>query len=69
MRYIRFLVNRYVLSSTHRDFPEHGIAYDVNAINGALTDEQIQGLIERAARNTGDPNAVRSVRMINVCNN
>lgn len=57
------------LSSTHRDFPEHGIAYDVNAINGALTDEQIQGLIERAARNTGDPNAVRSVRMINVCNN
>ncbi len=55
------------LSSVHRDFPDYGIAYDVNALDGALTDEQIKGLIERSIANTGDPTSIRSVRVIEVC--
>lgn len=54
------------LSSVHRDFADYGIAYDVNLVDGELTDAQIQQLIERTAHTTGDPTSIRSVRMIKV---
>ena len=54
------------LSSVHRDVPKYGIAYDLNALNGPLTDEQIEGLIERAIKASGDAAPVRAIRMIEV---
>ena len=54
------------LSSVHKDFAPWGIAYDVNVIDGGLSQEQIQGLIDRTVQNTGDPTSIRSVRMIEV---
>jgi D-3-phosphoglycerate dehydrogenase len=54
------------MSSTHRDMPDYGIAYDLNVLNGPLTDAQIQGLIERAGQFSDDPDAIRSVRQIPV---
>lgn len=55
------------ISSAHRDFPHLGIAYDVNVLDGALSPEQVQTLIERAQEATGDPLAIRSVRVIGRC--
>jgi D-3-phosphoglycerate dehydrogenase len=52
------------LSSTHRDFARLGAAYDLNVLDGALDDAQIRAMIERAVQATGDPRAIRSVRMI-----
>ncbi len=52
------------LTSAHRDFPNHGIAYEVVAIDRPLSDAQLQGLIDEARSLTGDEYAVRSLRQI-----
>lgn len=54
------------LNSTHRDFPRFGIAYDLNILDGELTDAQLQRLAERATQLTGDVNAIRSIRQFTV---
>jgi D-3-phosphoglycerate dehydrogenase len=54
------------LSSSHRDFPQYGVAYDVSAIDNDLTDEQVEGLIRRAVEYTGDETAIRSLRIISL---
>lgn len=54
------------LSSVHRDFPRYGIAYDLSVLDGPLSAEQIKALADRVASETGDPTAIRSVRMIGV---
>lgn len=54
------------LASVHRDFPRFGIAYDLSVLDGPLDGDQIRVLAERVASETGDPTAIRSVRMIRV---
>jgi D-3-phosphoglycerate dehydrogenase len=54
------------LGSSHRDFPRFGVAYDVNAIDKPLTQDQLAQLVETARDLSGDENAIRSVRMIDV---
>lgn len=52
------------LGSAHRDFPKYGVAYDVSALSADLDDAQVQDLIRRATDYTGDPTAIRSLRLI-----
>ena len=52
------------LSSTHKDFEHLGVAYDLAALDRPLSPEAMAGLVESAARLTGDPNAIRSVRQM-----
>ena len=52
------------VESSHRDFSDYGFAYDISAIDKALSEEQIAALIERAASLSGDPTAIRSVRQV-----
>lgn len=52
------------LESAHRDFRQHGIAYDLSVLDRPLTDDQIAGLIADAQTLTGKPDAIRSVRQI-----
>ncbi|ARA92568.1 3-phosphoglycerate dehydrogenase [Rhodothermaceae bacterium RA] len=54
------------LQSSHRDFPKLGIAYDINAIDRPLTDEQLAAMVERACQISGDPTAIRSIRQFRV---
>jgi D-3-phosphoglycerate dehydrogenase len=54
------------LESAHRDFRQHGIAYDLSVLDRPLTDEQVQGLIDGACVLTGRADAIRSVRQIAV---
>jgi D-3-phosphoglycerate dehydrogenase len=54
------------LNSNHCDFPEYGIAYDVNALNEPLSDAQLDDLVERAVELSGDPHAIRSIRQFEV---
>jgi D-3-phosphoglycerate dehydrogenase len=54
------------LQSSHRDFPRYGFAYDVNAVDRALTDEQLTKLVEQARSITGDQSAIRAIRIIDV---
>ena len=54
------------LQSSHRDFTEYGIAYDVNAIDKPLNDDQIEDLIQRSIELSGDPDAIRSIRQFKV---
>lgn len=54
------------LRSSHRDFPRYGFAYDVNAIDKPLTREQLTEMVERAREISGDPSAIRSIRVIDV---
>ncbi len=54
------------LQSNHRDFPELGIAYDVNAIDQPLSQEQLEGIIESAASLSEDPQAIRALRHFKV---
>jgi D-3-phosphoglycerate dehydrogenase len=54
------------LQSAHRDFPAHGIAYDVSAMDGPLDDDALDAIAQSAARLTGDANAIRSVRQFEV---
>jgi D-3-phosphoglycerate dehydrogenase len=59
-----FEAGRSNLSSAHHDFAAMGIAYDVNALDGPMSDDELHALVERAVRISGDPSAIRSVRMI-----
>lgn len=50
------------LGSQHRDFPRHGIAYDLSVLDRPLSDAEVDGLVEHASRVSGDPTAIRAVR-------
>ena len=52
------------LSSVHRDFQEYGVAIDVAAIDSPLSEAQLRALCAEAARVTGHPDAIRSIRQI-----
>ena len=52
------------LRSAHIDFPNVGIAYDVSALDQALSPEATQELAREAIRLTGDPTAIRWMRSI-----
>ena len=54
------------LQSNHRDFPALGIAYDVNAIDQPLSDEQLDNLVETARSLSGDDHAIRALRQFQV---
>jgi len=54
------------LQSSHRDFIDYGVAYDVNAIDQPLDAEQLENLIQRAIDLSGDPKAIRSIRQFKV---
>jgi D-3-phosphoglycerate dehydrogenase len=50
------------IQSSHRDFRDLGIAYDVSAIDKPLNREHLHGLIERARTLSGEARAIRSIR-------
>lgn len=52
--------------SSHRDFRQYGIAYDVSAIDRPLSGEQLDGLVRKAQEITGDPTAIRTIRQFHV---
>lgn len=52
------------LQSSHVDVPKYGIAYDLSALDRALTDDEIEGMVKEAVELTGDPTAIRTIRMI-----
>lgn len=52
------------LESSHRDFTKFGLAYDVSALDGPMSPQQLQDLVSCAARISGDPTAIRSIRQI-----
>lgn len=54
------------LESSHRDFPEYGIAYDITATDRELTEDQIAALVRNAVEISGDEHAIRSIRQIDV---
>jgi D-3-phosphoglycerate dehydrogenase len=54
------------LQSNHRDFPDLGIAYDVNAIDRPLNDDQLHNLIDEATSLSDDPRAIRTLRQFKV---
>ncbi len=54
------------LESSHRDFTKYGIAYDISAIDQALTEDQLSALVENARQISGDSAAIRAVRLIEV---
>ncbi len=54
------------LQSSHRDFPRYGVAYDVNALDRPLDREQLADLVAQARDITGEEDAIRSIRIIDV---
>ncbi len=54
------------LESAHRDFPEYGFAYDVNAIDRPMNRQELKTLVTTATELTGDSHAIRAVRQIPV---
>jgi D-3-phosphoglycerate dehydrogenase len=54
------------IDSTHHDFPRYGIAYDISAIDRALTDAQLEALVARARDISGDAAAIRSIRQFRI---
>jgi len=54
------------LQSSHRDFPALGIAYDVNAIDRPLSDDQLHNLVDEAVALSDDPRAIRTLRQFRV---
>ena len=52
------------LRSHHRDFPQWGIAVDVNLLDRPLTDPQMERIVALTAEVTGDPTAVRLIRQL-----
>lgn len=52
------------LGSQHRDFPRYGIAYDLSVLDRPLSDDEVTGLLDHAARVSGDPTAIRAVRQL-----
>ncbi len=53
------------LGSTHRDF-EIGIAYDVSVLDRSLSRPELERLVQRAAEISDDPDAIRTIRQIEV---
>jgi len=54
------------IGSSHRDFPRYGFAYDVNAVDEPLADEQLEVLVETARSLSDDETAIRAIRLIDV---
>jgi len=54
------------IGSSHRDFSRYGIAYDINAIDQSLSEEQLQTLVDTARSLSGDEDAIRSIRLVDV---
>lgn len=54
------------LGSSHKDFPRFGIAYDVNAIDQPLIEDQQRELIRAARELSEDPSAIRAIRLVDV---
>jgi len=54
------------LHSNHRDFPELGIAYDVNAIDRPLSNDQLHELVDAAISLSSDEGAIRALRQFKV---
>lgn len=52
------------LESSHRDFSKYSCAYDVSAMDGPLTQEQLHELVDRAIHISGDTSAIRAIRQI-----
>ncbi|MFU8805007.1 MAG: NAD(P)-dependent oxidoreductase, partial [Bradymonadaceae bacterium] len=52
------------IQSSHRDFPKYGFAYDINAIDRPLSQEQLEALVRSAREISKDPNAIRAVRQV-----
>ena len=52
------------LRSAHIDFPEYGVAYEVSALDRALSEGDVATIAARAAEITGDNRAIRLVRTI-----
>ncbi len=52
------------LQSLHRDFPRYGIAYDMSVLDRALTDTELNGLINDARLITGRKDAIRAIRQV-----
>lgn len=52
------------LESSHRDFAKYNFAYDLNAVDQTMNQTQIESMIESARKISGDPRAIRSVRVI-----
>lgn len=52
--------------SAHIDFPKYGVAYEINAIDKALSHAQLEKLVEDASRISGDESAIRSIRQVKV---
>ena len=50
------------LQSNHCDFPDYGVAYDINALDQRLSPNALETMIERAVELTGDTHAIRSIR-------
>jgi D-3-phosphoglycerate dehydrogenase / 2-oxoglutarate reductase len=54
------------LRSAHTDFSRYGVAYDVNALDEPLSSEQLAELVEASRKITGQPDAIRAIRLIDV---
>jgi D-3-phosphoglycerate dehydrogenase len=52
------------LQSAHIDSPRFGIAYDLSALDRPLDDQELDQLVATATELTGDPQAIRSLRVI-----
>ena len=52
------------IQSSHYDFPGFGIAYELVALDRALTSDQLDFLVSHASELTGDPCAIRLIRTI-----
>ena len=52
--------------SSHLDFLDYGIAYDISAMDKALSIDQLHLLVENARRISGDPTAIRAIRQVSL---
>ena len=52
------------LVSTHRDFVRWGVAVDVNLLDRPLSQPDLERIIAKTAKVTGDSEAVRLVRQV-----
>jgi D-3-phosphoglycerate dehydrogenase / 2-oxoglutarate reductase len=55
------------LRSAHIDFPEYGVAYELSALDRALSSDDVAMIAARAASITGDSRAIRLVRTMPIC--
>ena len=52
------------LASAHKDFGNLGLAVDLALLDRPLAEDRLRALVDEAARETGDPEAIRSVRQV-----